>query len=186
MMERSTLAQRATPWWRVHMVWLIILLPLSAVIGSFTSLFIAIRHADDIVKTEYTKTGMVTQVHETPLLRAKELGLGGAMRLDAGVLNLQLRATQVAVERIAPSELQVLVVHPTHADLDQQIALRHAEQGQYQARINLTGEGKRYIILQPANGNWRLQGVWYAPFNEETSLSAYGAITPPSRPHGTF
>jgi hypothetical protein len=65
--------------------------------------------------------------------------------------------------------------------MDQQIPLAASGQGIYQAQVELTGEGKRRLILEPPDRSWRLEGEWHAPFNEETSLHA-GAQNPATHP----
>jgi len=176
-----------TPWWREGMVWLIIALPVSAVLASLATVYIAAREADDLVTTGYSKTGMAVEVQQSALEQARKLGLAGNLRYQNGLLTLRLTPTPAAGESLSSQglvigELALHVVHPTLADLDQKIALQPLEQGQYQARIDLTGEGKRHLILEPADRSWQLQGEWHAPFKEETSLSALGAVNPTTHP----
>ena len=49
------------PWWREPMVWLIAGLPLAAVVAGITTVVIASRNADSLVKEGYVKEGMTVQ-----------------------------------------------------------------------------------------------------------------------------
>lgn len=155
------------PWWRERMVWLIIALPVSAVLAGIATIFIAAHDPDDMVKTEYTKTGMVVQAAQEAQREAARLGLAGSLTFRDGTLELSLTPE-------TPPEPQLLLqlVHPTRADMDLQIPLLPMGQGKYQAHIALSGQGKRHLILEPPAQNWQLRGEWQAPFNEETSLRA--------------
>lgn len=165
------------PWWRERMVWLIIALPLSAVVAGIATVFIAAHDPDDLVKTEYTKTGLAVDASQAASRTAAQMGLAATLRYSGDALEMSLaNATQ------PEAQLTLSLVHPTQAELDQQIPLLHVGQGKYQARITLSGQGKRLVILEPPAKNWQLRGEWRAPFNEEMSLRADGALNPPNVP----
>lgn len=159
------------------MVWLVIALPLSAVLAGITTFFIAANDPDDLVKTEYVKTGMTTvDAPQTPLEQAARMGLGATLSYAGGELEVRLPQQATPMET-----LNLTLVHPTRAELDKQIPMTHLGQGKYHARIELTGQGKRRLILEPPDQAWRLEGDWRAPFNEETSLHA-GVRNPSTHP----
>jgi len=166
------------PWWKERMVWLIIALPLSAVLAGITTVFIASNNPDDLVKTEYVKEGMAVNAPRAALDKAASMGLAATVSYGGGVVRLH-----VTGQAILPETFILTLVHPTQAKLDQQILLTLAGQGTYQARINLTGQGKRHLTLSPPDNSWQLEGEWHAPFHEETSLRA-GAHNPSTHPQG--
>mgnify|MGYP001009329218 CR=1 FL=1 len=47
---RQALSGPAQPWWRVRMVWLVLALPLSAVVAGTTTAIIAISDPDPVVR----------------------------------------------------------------------------------------------------------------------------------------
>jgi hypothetical protein len=164
------------PWWKERMVWLVIALPLSAVLAGIATVFIAAHDPDDLVKAEVVKTGMTTVAPHTPLEQAARMGLDATLSYGGGEINVQLSPPAMPLET-----LHLTLVHPTRAELDTQIPLLHLGQGKYHARIELTGQGKRHLILEPPDQSWRLEGEWRAPFNEETSLRA-GTQNPSTHP----
>jgi len=169
-------AEHRLPWWKERMVWLVIALPLSAVLAGIATLFIASHDPDDLVKSEYVKSGMATVVSRDALEKAARMGLSATIAYDGKMLALSLQPPSAG-----PDTLNLTLVHPTKAELDQQIPLTALGQGKYQARVVLSGQGKRQLILEPPDHTWRLRGEWHAPFTEETSLDA-GAQNPSTHP----
>ncbi|MCP5279370.1 MAG: FixH family protein [Thiobacillus sp.] len=164
------------PWWKERMVWLIIALPLSAVVAGLTTVYIAARDPDDLVKADYVKTGMAVVAPREALASAARLGISARLAHEEGTLLLNVENLPADGEA-----LQLTLVHPTKVELDQIIPLQVVGQGKYQAQVALTGQGKRHLILEPAGNRWRLEGDWQAPFTEETSLHA-GAHNPSTHP----
>ena len=164
------------PWWKERMVWLIIGLPLSAVVAGIATVFIAAHDPDDMVKAEYVKSGMAVVAPRDALDTAARMGLSAAVAYHAGLLEIR-----VAHQDKLGDALNLTLVHPTQEKLDLQIPLMAAGQGKYQAQVELTGQGKRHLILEPSDHVWRLEGEWHAPFTEETSLHA-GVQNPSTHP----
>ncbi len=164
-MTESPPVEQNPPWWKERMVWMIIALPLSAVVAGITTVFIAANNADDLVKTAYIKNGMAVDAPKEAHEAAARMGLSGALSFAHGIL-------RVHVDKLPPSTdvITLTLVHPGRAELDQQISLTAVGQGIYQAQATLTGQGKRQLILEPPDHSWRLEGEWHAPFSEETSL----------------
>lgn len=175
-MSTPSPAERHPPWWKERMVWLVIGLPLSAVVASLATVYIASRDPDDLVKTEYAKSGMSVVEPRDALDAAARLGMSAALVYRDGSLRLRVDHSPGKHE-----QLQLTLVHPTKAELDQTIPLQAVGQGAYQAQVALTGQGKRQLILEPPDHHWRLVGAWQAPFTEETSLHA-GAHNPSTHP----
>lgn len=165
------------PWWRERMVWLIIALPLSAVVAGIATVFIAAHDPDDLVKEQYSKTGMTVNAADDADRMAARMGLVAQAQYRGDVLEVVLGGN-------LPSEQKLVlhVVHPTRADMDTQIPLLPVGQGKYQARTLLQGQGNRYITLEPTSQEWRLRGEWRAPFDEEMSLRPTGVQNPSTHP----
>lgn len=175
-MNNSQPVEHNHPWWKERMVWLIIALPASAVLAGLATVYIAYRDPDDLVKTDYVKSGMTVVAPRDALDAAARMGLAGSLIYQEGTLSLRLDRLGQAADT-----LTLTMVHPTQAELDQQIPLTAAGGGTYQARIELTGQGRRQLILEPPDHAWRLEGEWHAPFTEETRLHA-GTHNPSTHP----
>ncbi|MEW6676645.1 MAG: FixH family protein [Pseudomonadota bacterium] len=166
------------PWWQERMVWLIIALPVTAVLASVATYMIASQEPVSMVRAQYTKTGMAIEEQRDAALKAASLGISATLDYRDGAVRIQLHGNAP----IAEPQLLLHLVHPTQEGLDQQIPLTQAGEGIYQARVLLAGEGKRQLFLEPPSRDWQLQGLWQAPFIEETSLSAASALNPSTHP----
>lgn len=164
------------PWWKERMIWLIIALPVSAVVAGIATVFIAAHDPDDLVKSEYVKSGMTVEAPREALDRAARLGLAATTAYRDGRLEVRLTPPGLAGDA-----LSLTLVHPTQAEQDKKILLNAIGQGKYQAQVVLMGQGKRHVFLEPQDRSWRLEGDWHAPFSEETSLHA-GAHHPSTHP----
>lgn len=175
-MSGTSHLEKHLPWWKERMVWLIIALPVSAVVAGIATVFIAAHDPDDLVKTEYVKSGMAVIAPREALEKAARMGISATLAYHGGTL-----AVRVDGQDTLNETLNLVLVHPTQAHLDLQIPLTAVGQGKYQAQIALTGQGRRHLILEPPDHVWRLEGEWHAPFIEETSLHA-GAQNPSTHP----
>lgn len=175
-MKQPEIDNLAVPWWKERMVWLIVALPLSAVIAGITTVFIAAHDPDPMVRSGYSKSGMAVEAVQAPQKQAAALGLAANVRYRDGVLQLALKGKALPDEA-----LTLTMAHPTREELDLQIPLTRLGPGNYNARIELTGKGKRLLMLTPGNHQWQLDGEWNAPFQEETRLFA-GAQYPHTHP----
>lgn len=157
----SLFAQRPSTWWREPMVWLIIALPLAAVVGSLITWWIAARGADALVAEDYYKQGLA--IHQTleREARAAALGLAAELRVQDGVLRLLLEGR---LERY-PDKLQLTLVHPTRQELDLALDLPAFARGEYRAVLPPMPAGQRRLILQSAEQNWRLTGRTAVPLS---------------------
>ena len=117
------------PWWKERIVWLIIALPLSAVVAGLTTIYVAARDPDDLVKAEYVKTGMAVVAPREALDAAARLGMSARLTYKGGTLRLNVENLPTAGEAV-----QLTLVHPTKAELDQKIPLQAVGQGTYQAQ----------------------------------------------------
>lgn len=169
-------AENNLPWWKERMVWLIIALPVSAVVAGIATVFIAAHDPDDLVKADYVKSGMAVVAPRDALEKAAQMGISAKATYHGGKLEMRVDGQDQLSET-----LNLVLVHPTQEKLDQQIPLTAVGQGKYQAQVELTGQGRRHLILEPPDHVWRLEGEWLAPFNEETSLHA-GAQNPSTHP----
>ena len=158
------------PWWREPMVWLIIGLPVTAVIASLITLNIAVRNADSLVKEGYAKEGFTVQEVLEQDKEAVRRGLSANLTAEGVNLTLQLSGnTQSA------ASLNLILAHPTEARMDFSVMLTRQADGSYQAVLpELPTNGKRHLLLEAPDQTWRLHGSWDAPLAGQISLVAIG------------
>ncbi len=172
----NVIAQHKSPWWREPLVWLIIALPLTAVLASLVTWWIAARGADPLVAEDYYKQGMA--VHQTleRESRAAALGLSAQFQVQEGELRIHLEGRLDAY----PDELQLTLVHPSRQEHDLTLVLPATAQGEYRIALPPMQAGQRRIILQSEEQGWRLTGRAMLPLADFRLLPT--ALSTPQRP----
>lgn len=171
----SLSAEPKRPWWREPMVWLIAGLPLTAVIAGLTTVWIASRNADSLVKEGYVKEGFTVQGIQEQDRAAARMGISASLRFEAGVLRASLAGSPP--EGRWPSLLLLTLAHPTESSQDRSVALKQTGQGAYQADLPAPPAGRRHLILESHEQGWRLKGAWDIPISGSLQL------VPPSAEH---
>ncbi len=161
------------PWWKEPMVWLIISLPLTAVIAGFITFWLAAREPDPLVKDDYYKQGLAMHQSEERTAHAAAAGLSAAFEAHRERITVRLSGN---LERY-PERIILTVVHPTRVDQDQSLTLAASGNGLYEAELPLLSAGQRQVILEPEDRYWRLNGHWMAPFAGQFVLGSAGSDT---------
>lgn len=165
--DMNGLVEKKSSWRAEPMVWLLIALPLSAVLASAVTIWIANHNADTLVKEEYVKEGFaVRQASERDHLAA-ELGLSAALSVLPGGLTLDLTGHLNPL----PERLLLTLAHPTDPNQDLVLSLMSVRAGHYTADYAEIPSGKRHLELAPLDKSWRLAGLWQAPFEGPLTLS---------------
>ncbi|HCE39045.1 FixH family protein [Alloalcanivorax profundimaris] len=138
------------PWYRHPLVWLMIALPASAVVGGLVTLAIAITHADSTVDDNWYRDGKAINRSLEAENRAARLGLAASLDADGRVR----LSSAIAVPW--PDRLNLKLRHPTFADQDRNLTLRHLGQGRYEPDEALPDKGEWNVTLAPPDGAWRL------------------------------
>ncbi|MEQ3636885.1 FixH family protein [Alcanivorax sp.] len=141
------------PWYRYPFLWLAILLPATSVVGGLTLLYIAIVNADTPVVDEWYKEGRgINRSVEQERLAAR---LGVRLELAQVGAGVQARLTSEAAIPM-PDTLSVSLRHPTLADRDVTLQLKHLEGPLYRGDGTLPQDGRRKATVTAAGDHWRL------------------------------
>ncbi len=164
----------SSPWWREPMVWLLIALPSSAVVGGLITWRIAAQGADPLVAEDYYKQGMV--IHQTleKEARAAALGLTAEIEAQAGVLRVRLYGRLDAY----PDRLRLELIHPSRQEEDRLLYPTATAQGKYQVALPSMPPGGRRIVLEDERATWRLTGRTQVPLGFVRLVSTGEASTP--------
>lgn len=177
--KMNTLVEKKSVWWKEPMVWLIIGLPVSAVIGGAITVWFATDKPDPLVSDDYYKEGFAVHQATQREQLATSLGISARLRVaNANELNLQLRGRFATM----PTSLAVRLVHPSDSTQDIGVQLPAVGDGLYRAPLPPVPAGKRRLIIEPADHAWRLNSQWNAPFTGTLEVTAAGATnssTPP-------
>ena len=154
-----TTREAKNPWYREPWVWLMIALPMSAVIGGMITIYLAVSTSDGLVVDDYYKRGKAINMDLARDEAAARYQLRATIDLDLrdNLMQLQLQSAADSL----PKVLTFSVLHPTQPGRDQLIELRHAGDGMYYGDIDEIARGHWY--LQLAADDWRLSGKMQIP-----------------------
>lgn len=140
--------------WRQPVMWLVVALPLAAVLASALLITMAIRSGgDDAVADPVRRTSQIQETDLGPDATAQSLGLSAVLRIEPNLLEV-LPATG-EFDRGAPLLLNLR--HPTRASDDLALRLVPSANGWRLAR-HIADDHDWRVQLQPGNGAWRLLG----------------------------
>lgn len=160
-------AEEKSVWYREPMVYMLIAIPLTAVIAGFVTLAIAIKSDDGVVEDDYYVHGKEinrTLDREQASIR---YGLKSTLVLDHNQheLVLQLQGNQSLQP---PASIQFRMLHATRSGLDQTVLLPRHRDGSYRAPLPVLAPGKWNISV--AAQDWRLVGAITVPKESRTEI----------------
>lgn len=144
------------PWYRQFWPWFLIALPGTVVVASLFTVYIAFKNADNLVVDNYYRDGLaINQVIEQDKV-ATQLGLSAEVRLDRESGELFVSLAGIAEP---PSELTLLLLHPTDESRDRQLLMATITSGHYRIDLEQQLQNRYYLRLLPEpNRDWRLVG----------------------------
>ena len=159
---------QSTPgnWKREPMVWMLIAIPLAAVIMGVVMITLAIQSWSGLVVDDYYKKGK--QINRV-LARDKfayELGLAAGFKIAAdGGIEIRFDPEVLVVPG---DEILLELIHATMPGRDQKLKLRKHDTHLFSGEINLSGKGRWNLYLQTAD--WRLTGSLQYPQQTSAEL----------------
>ncbi|MGN6512130.1 MAG: FixH family protein [Lysobacteraceae bacterium] len=145
--------------WRQPMVWLLVAIPLLAVVATAALVVVAGGPgATDDIAEPVKRTAQVQVADLGPDAHARALGLSALVRSDKGVVEVLPVAGDF--DRHAP--LTVALRHPTLAAMDRVLVLEPNDTG-WRTRAQVDPGHDWNVQVDGAHqGAWRLQGRWPA------------------------
>ncbi|NQZ31913.1 MAG: FixH family protein [Oceanospirillaceae bacterium] len=159
----------ADPWYKQP--WLLLaMIPLVAtVIAGTTFLVVSIVSSDGIVKDEYYRMARGYYSDPKKQQQAWDKAISAELKMDiiTGDLTVKLSGDFT----LLPKRLNADFVSPTHQKYDSQILLKQvAGQPFYIGSLNAPIIGKRYLMLSPADNNWRITASITPPYENFTVI----------------
>lgn len=142
-------------WYREPMVWLVLMIPASAVIMGAVMLTLAVSTFDGLVVDDYYKKGLqINRSMERDAL-AQSHDLESIVRFGekGGVVEASLEGN---VYFEPPEIVNLRLFHATRSGLDLQLKLRRVAAGRYVASRPDLAPGRWYVQLDA--DDWRLKG----------------------------
>lgn len=141
------------PWYRQFWPWFLIMLPASVVVAGLSTLYIANRHADDLVADEYYKEGLAINRQLEKKQRASALGIDARLHIAAEEIQVLLSGPE------STQQLRLLMSHPLESDLDFTTMLIRSGQGEYRGRLQRPVAPRWHWTLESTTPDgWRLDG----------------------------
>jgi len=166
MSEIAAVSATVRPWYRQLWPWLLISLPLSAVIAGLATWYIAWRSNDGLVADDYYKQGMEINRSLASREIAIQLGLSAAMSAPAGQFSLMMSAER---EITFPQRLRLKVLSPVRAGDDREIELMKVGET-YQASDELPLDGRWNLLLEDEARTWKLLATAVFPLTQPVVL----------------
>jgi len=150
--------QQPKRWYAEPWVWLLIALPLTAVIGGMITLYLAVSTSDGLVVDDYYERGKAINIDLARDDAAARYKLTASLVLYQGsAVQLQLSA----INGTWPKTITLSLLHPTRAGHDQVVQLQHNGAGIYNGKIDTLGSAHWYVQLEA--DDWRLSGTLPIP-----------------------
>lgn len=157
-----------TPWYRQPMVWMIIVIPLSAVIMGAVMLFLSISSFDGLVSDDYYKKGKeINRVLERDSY-ANAYNLSATVKISAQGEVLAALEHEPGLQR--PDQIELKLLHRTRAGLDQSATL--VAFGNKHYRGNIEQFITSHWLVQLETENWRINGQATLPGDDLVILNA--------------
>lgn len=138
------------PWYKEPWLWLVILLPASAVIAGISTVIIANNNAVEMVNDDYYKAGLAINRNIDAMIKAKSLGIKARLFFSPDKIQLQLQSNDKVI-----SDLILLdIIHPTRQKLDEHFKMKSLGHGVFSIDNNAPLSGRRYIRITSVDKQW--------------------------------
>ena len=143
--------QQELPWYKHPWVWLIISFPLMAVFMGLTTVYFAVTDKDTLVRDNYYKYGRGINRELDLETKAVDLGIKAEVTIDeqTGVITVN-----TASNESLPPVLHLIILHPTQAEKDYDLALNRIDDGRYTAVIDASLRGRYHLQLKSEEQKW--------------------------------
>jgi len=168
MTTRLLTPTQCMPWYREPWPWILMAGPVAAVVAGVITLWIAVTHQDALVADDYYKRGLAINQTLEKERQAAALGLAGQLQVGADGLRVRV----VLDGQAEAPRLVLRLAHATVADLDQKITLERSAGGWYEGMLAAPLNGRWKVLLEDAQGAWRLTGSWLGDGDGATTLTS--------------
>ncbi|WP_417224410.1 FixH family protein [Amphritea sp.] len=155
------------PWYKQPWLWFILAPLIATVLYSTVYITASVVTNDGVVLEEYTK--QAKSFHEDNRLEevADSLGLAGTLRFDTmtGDINLELNS---ATGETLPTQLKLIIGHPTKASLDISVELNELKPGYYGGELENVLKGNKKLIISPLDKQWQLINEATPPYDQQS------------------
>lgn len=149
-----TVMTETKSWYLYPWVWLLIALPMSAVIGSMFTIYLAVTSSDGLVVDDYYERGKTINLELARDEAAAHYQLGAVLRIDSQ--SGQITVALDSRDNLQPRHVRLLLLHPTRAGYDQVVLLEPTGEGVYSGAVSPVAPANWHVQLEA--DDWRLAG----------------------------
>lgn len=151
------------PWYRQMWPWILIALPMTAVLASFNLMYLAIVTKDSMVVDDYYKEGRAINQRIQRDVQAARFGVTATLATaGSSAVELNLQAAN-ADNFTLPATMTVRWVHVTDSTRDEIARFDRVRDGVYRGLAEWPVEGRWRVHVEDPAGEWRLVSpVWRA------------------------
>lgn len=154
------------PWYRQFWPWFIMALPATAVVAGISTVVIAVKNQDSLVRDDWYKEGRAINQNMARDEAAGRLGVFADVRVDTltGEITVSLKSKDST--HTSPTQLQLVLSHPTQAEADQHLVLLRGSDGNYRGHLQSALQGR--FDIEVGDTEWRLLSSRVFPLTEFT------------------
>lgn len=149
------------PWYRHFWLWFMLIPLIGSVIAGFVTLYLA-GAPPTLVVDDFGKIAMAVELDQQRDRHAAELGLSARLEFRPQPAD-DAQAVSLSLSGSTPDRLTLELIHPTLAQMDQQVLLTH-NAGVYTGRV-LRGDARFHVLVSDETKTWRLTGMLAAGQN---------------------
>ncbi len=148
------LTEQSKPWYSYPLVWMMILIPFTAVIMGVVMIWLAIDTDDGLVADDYYKQGLEINRVIKRDKKAAELELSGVIAFDNSTRMIELQFNKGLLDDY-PRRLSLHIQHATRENSDLTVLLDHGIGDGYIGHVKQSiSEGVWYFEI--ADADWKL------------------------------
>jgi hypothetical protein len=156
--NRRDLREDLEPWYKQFWPWFLIALPATVVVAGFATLYIANKHSDDLVVTDYYKDGLAINRQLEKQARAAAAGLTASLLILDDRIQVRLYADVDGSEVGAAEQLRLRLSHPLEADRDFTVLIERVAPQLFVGAMPALVEPNWHWTLEDTDASWRLDG----------------------------
>lgn len=165
-------SEQVEPWYKQFWPWVLIGLPMSVVIASIITVYIAISGQSDMVVDDYYKKGKGINLELSRYEKAVELNLS---------FDLQISETAMTIvyhnKSMKDAQLALRFIHPTLADNDFAVKMVKISPNSLQVALPKAFHPSKWtVFLEDTKGVWRVRYVGYIEKNQQYTLNAFDLV----------
>lgn len=167
----TTMSGTVTPWYRQPWPWLLMIMPVLAVVGGALMIWFAVTTDDGVVDDDYYKQGLAINQKLSRQKLAQTMGLSAKMSVSGEKFSIILKSDR---ELEFPQRIMLHLNYASNKAHDLDLVLERAQVASdsvYVSDIKDLKEGHWYVSLEDEGSSWRLSGSFFYPKDRELDIA---------------